>query len=661
MTTISYILYICGDENQDDVYATAESMVKTKALMDDEKLVCSELVAICADNCDAYREELEQRKITVLDLSGTDYATVAQFKNAAVSYTSGDYLIYAAPGDAVDADELGRLMDSEEVTFEQLLANGAGRLQRIAIPRTFIEEYAGFNERLGCGEDFELAARALAEADDGLKENMKVRVLISEQPCVLLYQEHYRMYAYLFGKYAAKLKSAGSFDVLLERYLKEADSYGIGQYFTEQLEKMIAKKAEYYSIDDATRPVVIYMGDPICFDVLKSFAHEFSDSLRKCGIPVIMYDMSEKGTQGLAQFVENRYRAAVGFQTALFSVRLKDSQELVNNMIEAPKFNFLYDHPLYLYYHFTLPLRSYYVLTQDENYAAYINRHYPAVKKSWHLPPAGIELPEQEQTAWKDRIYDIVFVASYHDYRERMAALERECKPDLKDTAYRLLEEMKNNPDETSEEALEKVLAECAENEAYGIHGDMGVTDGSKMTPAITDRSFAETLTDCMDVCRIVMFYYREKVIETILDAGITIHVFGSSWNNCPLADRDNLIIHPDVSYREGIKIMGQAKIALNIMSWHKAGMTERIANTMLNHTVCLTDKTTYLEKHFTDGSDIVMYDLARLGELPDIIRSLLADDYRMKAIADAGYDSASANHRWINRARDFISLLSEI
>lgn len=55
------------------------------------------------------------------------------------------------------------------------------------------------------------------------------------------------------------------------------------------------------------------------------------------------------------------------------------------------------------------------------------------------------------------------------------------------------------------------------------------------------------------------------KVIEAILDAGITLHVFGSSWNNCPLAVRDNLIIHPDVSYREGIKLMGQAKVALNI------------------------------------------------------------------------------------------------
>lgn len=636
MTTVSIILYICGDEDVDTVLATAKSM----ALCD-----VYEAAAVCADNCDVYREELEKLGIAFADASGRDYSTISQFKNAAISYTSGDYMIYIAPGEIIDDGIISRLMTPEDyrcLTLPELIEKGAVRLERIAISRKFAAEYSGFNDRLGCGEDFELAARALALEDNIAEKGTNVRIIMSEQPCVMLYQEHYLMYAYVFGRYAAQLQAAECFDRLLAKYITEADAYGIGQYFISELELMIAKKDEYYRIDDAIRPVVIYMGDPICFDVLKSFAYEFANSLKQCGVPVIMYDMAEHGTGGLARFVGNRYRAVVGFQTALFSVKMKDSNELVNNLIEAPKFNFLYDHPLYLYYHFTLPLDRYYVLTQDENYADYINRHYPAIKAGRHLPPAGIELLQSEQTAWDDRVYDVVFVASYHDYRERMAALERECRPEVKDIAYRLLEKMKDNPNMTSEAALADVIHECGE-------------------PACTvdeAGAFAATLTDCMDVCRIVMFYYREKVIEAILDAGITLHVFGSSWNNCPLAVRDNLIIHPDVSYREGIKLMGQAKAALNIMSWHKAGMTERIANTMLNHTVCLTDKTTYLEKHFTNGRDIVMYDLERIDELPGMIKNLLADDAKMRAIAEAGYENASANHRWINRARDFVELL---
>lgn len=649
--TISIILYICGDENAGAVHATAEQLARLKEIPECDII---ETAAICADNCEAYRKQLERLGLTVIDAGGRDYLTIAQFKNAAISYTSGDYLIYIAPGETISEAVIRQLMtpqEKEPLTLAGLLEKGAGYLERIAIPRRFIEQHSGFNDRLGCGEDFELAARALAEEEKEkcTDNDMRIGLLMPDKPDAAVYQEHYLMYAYIFGKYAAQLKASGSFDRLLTQYIKEAASYGIGQYFNMQLEAMISKQQEYYIIDDATRPVVIYMGDPICIDVLKSFAYEFADSLKKCGVPVIIYNMEERGTTGLAQFMGNRYRAVVGFQTALFSVKLKDSQELVNNRIEAPKFNFLYDHPLYLYYHFTLPLDRYYVLTQDENYAEYINCYYPAIKESRHLPPAGIELPKEEQTAWNDRIYDVVFVASYHDYRERMVALERECKPEVKDIAYRLLDEMKNNPNLTGEAALANIINE------YGLPDDAG---SHAATDADGVGSFAVTLTDCMDVCRIVMFYYREKVIEAILDAGITLHVFGSSWNNCPLASRDNLVIHSDVSYREGIRIMGQAKLALNIMSWHKAGMTERIANTMLNHTVCLTDKTAYLEKHFIDGRDIVMYDLEKIDELPGMIKNLLADDSKLRAIAEAGYENASANHRWINRARDFVELL---
>lgn len=57
MTTVSIILYICGDEDVDTVLATAKSM----ALCD-----VYEAAAVCADNCDVYWEELEKLGIAFL-------------------------------------------------------------------------------------------------------------------------------------------------------------------------------------------------------------------------------------------------------------------------------------------------------------------------------------------------------------------------------------------------------------------------------------------------------------------------------------------------------------------------------------------------------------------------------------------------------------------
>ena len=73
------------------------------------------------------------------------------------------------------------------------------------------------------------------------------------------------------------------------RYVQEAQGFGVQEYFMGLLEKMVSRQKEYYEVDDASRPVLIYMGDPICFDVLISFARNFADELQKHGIPVIIY------------------------------------------------------------------------------------------------------------------------------------------------------------------------------------------------------------------------------------------------------------------------------------------------------------------------------------------------------------------------------------
>lgn len=61
--------------------------------------------------------------------------------------------------------------------------------------------------------------------------------------------------------------------------------------------------------------------------------------------------------------------------------------------------------------------------------------------------------------------------------------------------------------------------------------------------------------------------YYRNEVIEVLLESGIALHVFGDTWKESP-------------------------------MFWHKDGFTERIANAMLQKSVAVTDRTTYLEEN---------------------------------------------------------------
>jgi spore maturation protein CgeB len=96
-------------------------------------------------------------------------------------------------------------------------------------------------------------------------------------------------------------------------------------------------------------------------------------------------------------------------------------------------------------------------------------------------------------------------------------------------------------------------------------------------------------------------------------------------------------------------------------MSWHKDGMTERVANIMLNRAVVLTDPSTYLTAHYADGREIAYYRLTRLDELPAQINKLLSDDDYREAIAENGYNAAAAHDTWDNRAEAFLAILDEI
>ena len=102
----------------------------------------------------------------------------------------------------------------------------------------------------------------------------------------------------------------------------------------------------------------------------------------------------------------------------------------------------------------------------------------------------------------------------------------------------------------------------------------------------------------------------------------------------------------------------GKAKIGLNIMSWHKAGMTERVANILLSGAVCVTERTTYLDEHFEDGRELIGFSLESLEELPKEIESLLQDDRKRKQIAQNAYLKASREHTWRERATELLELI---
>ena len=106
---------------------------------------------------------------------------------------------------------------------------------------------------------------------------------------------------------------------------------------------------------------------------------------------------------------------------------------------------------------------------------------------------------------------------------------------------------------------------------------------------------------------------------------------------------------------------MQQSKISLNIMSWHKDGLTERILNGMLCHSAILSDKSTRLEEEFIDGEDILLFNLSQIEKLPRQVNELLLNPDRLQRIAENGYKKASQRHLWIHRAQQLLYIIHHL
>ena len=105
------------------------------------------------------------------------------------------------------------------------------------------------------------------------------------------------------------------------------------------------------------------------------------------------------------------------------------------------------------------------------------------------------------------------------------------------------------------------------------------------------------------------------------------LHLLGRGWENHPSSGLSNVHrIDDRIPYGETLAYMADARINLNVMPGFKKGTHDRIFNTLLQHSIPLTDSSTWIDGNYTDGEDIALFDLDHLEQLPNIARRLLED-----------------------------------
>ena len=389
---------------------------------------------------------------------------------------------------------------------------------------------------------------------------------------------------------------------------------------------------------ESSLPVLIYYGVTYCYNILNDILAQFGAAFRRKGMRVIYYDEQKGDVAGLSRYFGRRFKAVIGVQSYLFSVRRK-SGEYIHENILGPKFNIVLDHPVWLHSQLMNVPEDYYVLTHDNNYKKFIEKYYKGVTETFILPPAANQMVVEKEIDYDNRKYDVIFIGTYGDYKAKEDMINS-CQEDVKAIAWEMVDILLSDCRLTYEEAFYQTL------------NDNGIVLG--------DKEFFDVFSKMTPVFHYVMYYTRYKVIESLLKAGVRVEIWGSSWRKSPVAGHSNLIIHDDITPEESYGVMADSKISLNIMAWHKGGFTERIANSMGAGAVLVTDETNYDDGELEDGVNYVAYNLTHLDELVVKIKELLEDDDKRKGIAARGREYTLKNNTWDRRVEDFLKLYEE-
>lgn len=366
------------------------------------------------------------------------------------------------------------------------------------------------------------------------------------------------------------------------------------------------------------------------YDVLNLFLKEIIKGFELSGCEILTVDRANENYMDLlVQALTNDYDFIFDMNGVLME------HDRLYTFFQHTYVAFYVDHPMYHHKRLMRQYKPYYVTTIDKGHADYLKRYYPHLSKIQFLPHGGIGIDKIEE--YDNRKVDVLFLGSYENPKQKMQSTEQ-IPNGLRELIVDTCKILETKTTWTLEQAL-----------AYQL--EMRQLE-------LTDSDMAEIMSDLVFIDEYVRAYFRDKVIRTLGESGITVEVYGNGWDQFDGNQNEFIHIHESVTYKKSLELMGQAKIVLNVMPWFKKGSHERVFTSMMNGALCVTDRSEYLEEVFTDKKELVFYDLQEIEKLPVLIQEYLNQTEKSKEIALAGKAKSEADHTWKKRGQEILDLI---
>lgn len=377
------------------------------------------------------------------------------------------------------------------------------------------------------------------------------------------------------------------------------------------------------------------------YDTLDVFVDHLVKGFEQLGYEVFIFDVRnmDENIMGMTQFVNERLIAVITFNNLGINLELKDIGNFWNKL-GIHVIDILVDHPAHYHDMLISAPEKTVVLCIDENHAEYIKRFYPNILVADFMAHGGTQV-ETELIPWNERSIDVLYAGSLSSKQmtPQIFNIGRYNNLQVNRIWNGTLERIINDSGLTTERAIEEEL----------------LSEGIKLN----DNELRELISDFVGLDYCVVSYYREKVLKTLVEAGINITIYGGGWEKCEWITAPNCHLMSRIPAKDILLKMYDSKIVLNIMTWFKRGSHERIINGMLAGAVVVSDESTYLSDSFENGKELYTFSLNDIDKLPIKIKSILSDS-SSATVASNGRNRALQSERWENRAYEIDYYLLE-
>lgn len=347
----------------------------------------------------------------------------------------------------------------------------------------------------------------------------------------------------------------------------------------------------------------------------------------------------------LYDFIQKPVDAVISFNNVGLNIELTPGEKLWNQL-NFLCIDILVDHPVCYLQELQMAPRKTVAICVDKNHVDFVKRYFPNIMAAHFVPHGGTPW-SRERVPWQDREIDVLYAGGLpRDVAASYIPPELNTMTgfDSEDLCHKVLTKLIMNPKLTLETAIE----------CYFKERKLVITEEQLLHYI--------RLFRFLDVYAIS--YYRERAIQTSVESGIRVALYGPGWENCKWINHPNLDYHKCVSPEEILTVMGKSKIVLNSMPNFKNGSHERIFNGMLAGAVVVSDTSIYLEEEFEGKNLLYLYDLKNQHELPQIINNILECPQENQEMTERAYEEALEKHTWQNRAAEiekYIEMYTEL